>query len=186
VSSAELNTPIIPTGAIVAEFGGVSNASLAAGGTHSSTTLGGASMSTASGTAAMSDASANAVGGGVVSSIASTVAGLNVQAGKFLAEGGKLAAGATVAFTPTAIIADMATKTIQVLTSDKYTSEFDGGTREMWSTFNRDTRVCHLCTSTITKDCKNKGSRGFLGLWDSRGVECTSNAPVENCQDIQM
>lgn len=186
VSSAELNTPIIPTGAIVAEFGGVSNASLAAGGTHSSTTLGGASLSTASGTAAMSDASANAVGGGVVSSIASTVAGLNVQAGKFLAEGGKLAAGATVAFTPTAIIADMATKTIQVLTSDKYKSEFDGGTREMWSTFNRDTRVCHLCTSTITKDCKNKGSRGFLGLWDSRGVECTSNAPVENCQDIQM
>ena len=115
VSSAELNTPIIPMGAIVAEFGGVSNASLVAG-----------------------------------------------------------------------TIADSATKAIVALASDKYTSEFDGGVREMWTTFNRDTRVCHVCTSTITKDCKNKGSRGFLGLWDSRGVECTSNAPVENCEDIQM
>lgn len=186
ISSADLNTPLLPTGAIVMEFGGVSNASLAAGGTHSSTTLGKASMSTASGNAAMSDASAKAVGGGAVSTIASTVAGLNVQAGKFLAEGGKLAAGATVAFTPTAIIADMATKTIQVLTSDKYKSEFDGGTREMWSTFNRDTRICHVCTSTVTKACKTKGSRGFLGLWDSRGLECTPNAPVERCEDIQM
>jgi hypothetical protein len=91
-----------------------------------------------------------------------------------------------VSFNPTTAIVDGVTKGVVALASDKYSSEFDGGTREMWSTFNRDTRVCHVCTSTITKDCKNKGSRGFLGLWDSRGIECVTKAPVEKCEDIQM
>ena len=66
------------------------------------------------------------------------------------------------------------------------TQELPSGTREMWSSFNRETRVCHFCTSTVTKSCKNTGSRGFLGLWDSRGVECTESAPLEKCEDIQM
>lgn len=154
----------------------MSNASLAAGGTHSSTTLGKASMSTASGNAA------GGSDGGAVSTVMSTVAGAS---GAFVKMGGRIASTA-VAFNPAGIIADSAVKAIGVLASDKYKSEFDGGTREMWSTFNRDTRICHVCTSTITKDCKNKGSRGFLGLWDSRGVECKSGTPVERCEDIQM
>lgn len=66
------------------------------------------------------------------------------------------------------------------------TQELPSGTREMWSSFNRETRVCHFCTSTVTKSCKSTGSRGFLGLWDSRGVECTESDPVEKCEDIQM
>ena len=70
--------------------------------------------------------------------------------------------------------------------SGRVTQELPSGTREMWSSFNRDTRMCHFCTSTVTKSCKNTGSRGFLGLWDSRGVECVESDPVEKCEDIQM
>lgn len=70
--------------------------------------------------------------------------------------------------------------------SGRVTQELPSGTRELWASFNRDTRVCHFCTSTVTKSCHNKGSRGFLGLWDSRGVECTESEPVERCEDIQM
>ena len=68
----------------------------------------------------------------------------------------------------------------------RVTQELPSGTRELWSSFNRETRICHFCTSTVTKSCKNKGSRGFLGLWDSRGVECTESEPIEKCEDIQM
>ena len=136
--------------------------------------------------ASASGAAAGASDGGVAASIDAAAGSVAVATGKFLAEGGKIAASFNPVSLVAGTIADSAVKAIGVLASDKYKSEFDGGTREMWSTFNRDTRVCHVCTSTITKDCKNKGSRGFWGLWDSRGVECTSNAPVESCQDIQM
>ncbi len=189
ISAAELNTPLLPSGAIVMEFGGVSNASLAAGGTHSSITLGKASMSTASGAAAGgSDGGAASSLGASAATIAGSV-GATVAASKFASLGGEIAqsaAGNIATFNPAGIIADAATKAVVALASDKYSSEFDGGVREMWSTFNRDSRVCHVCTSTITKDCKNKGSRGFLGLWDSRGVECKSGTPIEKCEDIQM
>ncbi len=185
ISAADLDTPLLPSGAIVMEFGGVSNASLAAGGTHSSTTLGGASMSTASG------AAAGGSDGGVAGTVGATIGSAGASAavavaGKFLAEGGKFAASFNPVSLVASTIADSAVKAVGILASDKYTSEFDGGTREMWSTFNRDTRVCHVCTSTVTKDCKSKGSRGFLGLWDSRGVDCKSGTPVERCEDIQM
>ncbi len=176
ISSAELDTPLIAPGAIVVEFGGVSNASLAAGGTHTSQTLGKVSMSTASGKAA------GGSDGGKTSTIAAAVSGIG---GSFLSMGGVLATGA-LSFNPVGMIMDASVKMVGMLASDKYTAEFDGGTREMWSTFNRDTRICHLCSLTITKDCKNKGSRGFLGLWDSRGVECKSGTPIEKCEDIQM
>jgi len=166
------------TSALVLEYGGISNSSLAAGGTKSSQQIGGAKMSTASGNAA------GGSDGGAVSTIAATLSGTTISGGvgKFLSMGGSIAMNAN----PAIMIADSATKAVVALASDKYTSEFNGGIREQWSTFNRETRVCHICTSTITQDCKNKGSRGFLGLWDSRGVECKSGTPVETCQDIQM
>ncbi|MBR4475624.1 MAG: hypothetical protein IKP05_03000 [Alphaproteobacteria bacterium] len=176
ISAPELNTSVIPMGALVAEFGGVSNSSLAAGGTHSSQRLGGARMSTASG------AAAGGSDGGETSTITSGVISSGLS--KFQAMGGKFAMSFNP--NPTAMIADATVKAVVALASDTYSSEFDGGTREMWSTFNRDTRVCHVCTSTVTQDCHNTGSRGFLGLWDSRGVSCTSNEPVEKCEDIQM
>jgi len=190
ISAAELDTPLLPSGAIVMEFGGVSNASLAAGGTHSSQTLGKTKMSTASGSAAggSDGGKTSTVMSGIVDSvgIASNAA---VTVSKFIKAGGNLAKETTKGvanFNPTSMIVDASLKAVVALASDKYSAEFDGGTREMWSTFNRDTRVCHLCSLTITKDCKNKGSRGFLGLWDSRGVECKSGTPIEKCEDIQM
>lgn len=175
ISATDLNVDLLPPGAIVVEFGGVSNASLAAGGTHSTQSLGKTSTETKAG------AAAGASNGGATSTVFSTIAGLG---GKFISEGGKIAS--TLSFNPTAVIADATLKAVVALASDHYTTEFDGGTREMWTTFNRDTRICHVCTSTVTRDCKNKGSRGFLGLWDSRGVDCVTNDPVEKCEDIQM
>ena len=175
VSAAELDTQLVPSGAVVMEFGGVSNSSLAAGGSHTSATLGKTSMSTASGAAA--GASSGGTGG--------TMANAAV-AGLYVAMGGGFATTMASAFNPAVAITDAATKGVIALASDKYSVEFDGGTREMWSIFNRTNRICHYCTSTITKNCETKGSRGFLGLWDSRGVKCTYSDPVEKCEDIQM
>ncbi len=177
LSASELNSNLNKPGALVLEFGGVSNFALAAGGTKSTQKIGGARSETASGEAA-TDKKLN---GGATSTVMGTVAGMS---GEFLKNGGKIAS--SLSFNPTTAIVDGAVKAISVLASDKYKSEFDGGTKEMWSIFNRETRICHVCTSITQQDCKNKGSRGFLGLWDSRGVECTSKAPVENCEDIQM
>ena len=82
--------------------------------------------------------------------------------------------------------ASILTLGLSTMNDGRVVQELPSGTREMWSSFNRETRICHFCTSTVTKSCKNKGSRGWLGLWDSRGVECEESAPVEKCEDIAM
>lgn len=69
---------------------------------------------------------------------------------------------------------------------NKVKTELPSGTRELWSSFNRETRICHFCSSTVTKSCKNTGTRVFGGLWDNRGVECEESEPVEKCEDIAM
>ncbi len=61
-----------------------------------------------------------------------------------------------------------------------------GGTREMWATFDRDTRVCHFCTSTVTKVCETTAKKGFIGIGAQEIENCTESAPVEKCEDIQM
>lgn len=180
ISFEELDTStMLKPGAIVIQFGGVSNASLAAGGTHSSTQLGKASMSTASG------AAAGASDGGATSTIAGTVAGLSAAAGKFAGLGGSFA-GAAVSFNPAGLIADTALKAVVALASDKYSVDFDGGTREMWSIFSRETRICHYCTATVTKNCSSTHKKGFLGIGAKDELSCTSSDPVEKCEDIQM
>ncbi len=68
----------------------------------------------------------------------------------------------------------------------KHKINLPGGSREMWSTFNRDTRICHFCTSTVTKNCKNTYKRGFLGIGHKDETTCSESAPVEKCEDIQM
>ena len=60
------------------------------------------------------------------------------------------------------------------------------GTRELWSMFNRETRNCHFCTSTITKSCTTKQSSGFLGIGSKSETNCTESDPVEKCEDIEM
>ena len=64
--------------------------------------------------------------------------------------------------------------------------ELPTGSREMWSLFSRETRVCHYCTSTVTKSCKSKQTRGFLGIGAKTTVDCTESDPVEKCEDIEM
>lgn len=66
-------------------------------------------------------------------------------------------------------------------------TKVSGGTREMWSTFNRETRICHLCSSTVTKNCTSSYKNGFLGIIGSKTEnKCTESAPVEKCEDIPM
>lgn len=68
----------------------------------------------------------------------------------------------------------------------KSSYEIPGGTREMWSTFNRDTRICRLCSSTVTRDCSSIYKRGFLGIGQKSEVNCTESEPIEKCDDIEM
>ena len=70
--------------------------------------------------------------------------------------------------------------------SNKFKFEGGGSTREVWSMFNRETRNCHFCTSTITQNCKVKQKSGFLGIGASKTMECTSSDPVEKCEDIPL
>ncbi|MBQ6027839.1 MAG: hypothetical protein IJL21_04800 [Alphaproteobacteria bacterium] len=68
----------------------------------------------------------------------------------------------------------------------KSSYEIPGGTREMWATFNRDTRTCRLCSSTVTRDCVHTYKRGFLGIGHKDETNCTESEPIEKCEDIQM
>ena len=64
--------------------------------------------------------------------------------------------------------------------------ELPSGTREMWSVFNRDSRICHFCTSTVTKNCTSTYKKGFLGIGAKNELSCDESEPIEKCEDIQM
>lgn len=72
--------------------------------------------------------------------------------------------------------------------SPRVKQELPSGTREMWSTFNRETRTCHYCTSTVTKNCSTSGGNYNFLIFsiDTRNTECSESEPVEKCEDIQM
>ena len=72
------------------------------------------------------------------------------------------------------------------LGSNKVKVSLPSGTREMWSVFNRDTRICHYCTSTVTKSCSSVNKKGFLGIGAKNEINCTESEPVEKCEDIPM
>lgn len=72
------------------------------------------------------------------------------------------------------------------LGSNRVRTELPSGSREMWSLFNRDTRVCHYCTSTVTKSCSSVNKKGFLGIGATNQMDCVESEPVEECRDIQM
>lgn len=65
-------------------------------------------------------------------------------------------------------------------------SSLSGGgmTRQVTAIFSRDTRTCHICTTTITQDCKTTGSSSWFH--NSRNTECTTNASEPVCEDIVM
>lgn len=70
--------------------------------------------------------------------------------------------------------------------SNRQTTVSGGATTDSWSTFNRETRICHLCRSTVTVDCSSKKSSGFLGIGASNKSSCDTSEPVETCEDIPM
>ena len=72
------------------------------------------------------------------------------------------------------------------LGSNRVKVELPSGTREMWSLFNRETRTCHYCTSTVTKSCQSIVKKGFLGIGAKNELKCEESAPVEKCEDIEM
>ena len=65
--------------------------------------------------------------------------------------------------------------------SKKYKFERVGYTREVWSAFNRETRMCHFCTSTVTQSCDIE--KVYVRR---QNLDCKTSAPVEKCEDIPM
>ena len=59
-----------------------------------------------------------------------------------------------------------------------------GMTKTVRAIFSRETRTCHICTQTITQDCKTTGSSSWFH--NSRNTSCTTNASDEVCEDIVM
>lgn len=63
-------------------------------------------------------------------------------------------------------------------------TDLGAATKETTAVFNRDSRVCRICTTTVTQNCETKGSKSWFH--NNRNVSCTASAPVEKCEDIQM
>jgi hypothetical protein len=57
-----------------------------------------------------------------------------------------------------------------------------GSTTTTNAVFNRDTRTCHICKSTVTENCEVKGGNWFR----KANVNCATGAPVEKCEDVKM
>ena len=66
----------------------------------------------------------------------------------------------------------------------KTSSDLGSGTKEVTAIFNRDTRTCRICTTTVTQNCKTTGSKSWFH--NNRNVSCETSAPIEKCEDIQM
>ena len=66
------------------------------------------------------------------------------------------------------------------------TVDIPGGTKTVRASFNRETRVCHICTELITRECKTKGLTTHFFFIDTRGLDCGAEQREETCEDIQM
>lgn len=62
--------------------------------------------------------------------------------------------------------------------------DLGGVMKDVTSTFDRETRICHVCRVITTQSCKTKGSVSWFH--NNRNIECnaTTNDPV--CEDIKM
>ena len=72
------------------------------------------------------------------------------------------------------------------LKSGNSSSSAGGLTKTSNAVFNRDTRICHYCTTTTTQNCSTKGSCGLWGLVATRKTVCDDPKTAEKCEDIQM
>ena len=59
--------------------------------------------------------------------------------------------------------------------------DINGGTKEVTSVFNRETRICHVCTTTSVENCETLKVRGNK----VKKKNCTTDVQ-ESCEDIQM
>ncbi len=59
--------------------------------------------------------------------------------------------------------------------------DINGGTKEVTSVFNRETRICHVCTTTSVENCETLKVRGNK----VKKKNCATDVQ-ENCEDIQM
>ena len=55
---------------------------------------------------------------------------------------------------------------------------------ERTAIFNRETRNCHVCTTTSAESCSTKGHKGWFK--DSRGLDCETIAGEPKCEDITL
>ena len=66
----------------------------------------------------------------------------------------------------------------------KANTNMNSGTKETTAVFNRETRVCHICTTTVVQNCKTTGSKSWFH--NNRNVSCEASEPIEKCEDIPM
>lgn len=67
---------------------------------------------------------------------------------------------------------------------DKATSNMNAGSKETKAMFNRETRMCNICTTSVLQSCKTTGSKSWFH--NNRNIECETLPPVEMCRDVQM
>lgn len=65
-------------------------------------------------------------------------------------------------------------------------SKMTGGgmTKQITAIFSRETRNCHICTTTITESCKTTGSKSWFH--NSRNTSCKTETSEAKCEDIVM
>ena len=67
---------------------------------------------------------------------------------------------------------------------NEVTTNIPGGTKTVRSTFDRESRTCHVCTELVTRQCKQKGVS--ILFVDTRRMECGEEKREETCEDIKM
>ena len=56
--------------------------------------------------------------------------------------------------------------------------------KDVTSTFDRETRICHVCTTTTTQSCKTTGSTSWFH--NNRNQSCDTKTADPFCEDIKM
>lgn len=68
--------------------------------------------------------------------------------------------------------------------------ESSGTLMERYSVFDRNTRICKVCTTTTTQNCKYDYSSGFslltFSIKNNDTTECETNGGDQVCKDFQM
>lgn len=59
-----------------------------------------------------------------------------------------------------------------------------GMTKQITAIFSRESRNCHICTTTITESCKTTGSKSWFH--NNRNTSCKTETSEAKCEDIVM